>query len=251
MKKKTDIGLVVAMKEEADILATSLDLASRPLQPGNFLKYSNSDDSIVMYTPGIDLGFRSFGKPVSRVGKVSAGVATTILVNKHAPTVIVNCGTAGGIQSAGAQIGDIVFAQSVTSHDIRIPLPGYEEYGVRLITPVGLEKLTFIRHPYKTGVVSSGESFASSSEEWRAIKKNAALAKEMEAAGVLQALQILQYRGLCYVIKAITDISDEFTLTQTPTEQFLRNFDLAMNELSIVIGEFVANRTNLLAAKKK
>lgn len=245
MNSVVDIGLVVAMKEEADILASAIGLAPVSSEKDNHRTYMSSNGAIVMLTPGTDPQFICNGKPVCRVGKVSAGVATTLLLERFAPRCIINAGTAGGLQSAGMSIGDIVLADSVTSHDIRIPIAGYKEYGIRKIPVTHLSKLSFLTLTYKIGPVSSGESFASMSEEWKVIKKNKALAKDMEAAGVLQTTEILGSTVPVYVIKSITDVGDEHVHAQTSSEDFRRNFSFAMKELSNVIKIIVENKEKL------
>jgi adenosylhomocysteine nucleosidase len=237
----TKIGFVVAMKEEADILASSLGLERQLISSPSYLKYSNSDGAIIMLTPGVDNSFGLPEKPVARIGKVSAGVITTILVREYHPELIINCGTAGGIKSADAQIGDIIVADFVANHDIHIPLPGYNDYGIRKIKTHSPESLGFLHHPYKIGTVSSGESFTTTEQEWQILRKNNAIAKEMEAAGILQALQILNYDKPYYIIKSITDIVDESILEATNAEQFIKNFTFAMEELTEIIKEILVS----------
>lgn len=46
------------------------------------------------------------------------------------PDIIINAGTAGGFKSFGMGIGDAVISTVFKYHDRRIPLPGFEAYGV-------------------------------------------------------------------------------------------------------------------------
>ncbi len=52
MNTHVDIGLVVAMKNEADMIASALGLSQIQVGSGDFFVYSNSQESIVMLTPG-------------------------------------------------------------------------------------------------------------------------------------------------------------------------------------------------------
>ncbi|OGG11600.1 hypothetical protein A2Z00_05230 [Candidatus Gottesmanbacteria bacterium RBG_13_45_10] len=247
MKSSVEIGLVVAMKEEADILATAIGLTQHKTEKGNYLTYTNTQGNIVMLTPGLDGHFQCFGRPVSRVGKISAGVITTLLIEHFHPGCIINAGTAGGIKSAGMKIGDIVIADYVSSHDIHIPIVGYSEYGKRKLPIAHLKKLKFLSHPHKIGLVSSGESFATSSEEWKIVKQNNALIKEMEAAGILHTMEVLDSMMPVYVIKSVTDIIDEDIHTLTSSEEFSKNFTSAMKRLSFIIKEIVDNKHKILS----
>lgn len=242
MLKQVNVGLIVAMKEEAEILASALKLTQKPNSSGTFIQFTNRDETIILLTPGVDPEFTAFGQPVCRVGKASAAVITTLLVQQFHPKLIINCGTCGGIATTGIQIGDIVIADSITNHDIRIPIPGYAEYGVRKLVINGLDSLNFLKSPYKIGTISSGESFTTTQEEWRLIKKSGAIVKEMEAAGVMQALQILDYKKPFYVIKAVTDMVKETTSGQNSSEQFVINFKLSMEKLSTVVKEIVTHK---------
>jgi 5'-methylthioadenosine/S-adenosylhomocysteine nucleosidase len=246
MKSSVRVGLIIAMKEEADILASAIGLTQRKTKKGNYLTYTNTQGDIVMLTPGLDERFLCFGTPVSRIGKISAGIITTLLVKNFHPRCIINAGTAGGIKSASMSIGDIVIANFVSSHDIHIPLSGYDEYGIRKIPIIHHKKLQFLSQPYKIGLVSSGESFATMSEEWKIIKQNNALVKEMEAAGILHALEILGSKTPIYVIKSVTDICDEKIHAHTSSEEFRKNFNFAMNELSSVMKEIVDHKDKIL-----
>ncbi len=246
MKKQSfDIGFVVAMREEADILASRLGLMHQSVKSGTHTLYTDTSGSITIITPGEDPNFFAFGQPVCRVGKVAAGVVTAILVNEYHPKLIINTGTAGGILHKNMHIGDVIMADYVTSHDIRIPLPGYKEYGTRKI-PLKLPRLSFLKTAYTIGTISSGESFTTSPEEWNNIRQSGALAKEMEAFGVLHALEILNWKGPRLIIKAITDLENEHTHEQTSSEDFQKNFSLAMRNLSKTIQEIIENKNVLI-----
>jgi adenosylhomocysteine nucleosidase len=253
MSEHPDIGLIVAMQDEADVLASALGFAPRRVLHGTYLEYWLDDESIVLLTPGVDPAFTSQGHPISRLGKVSAAVVTSMLVLQFHPQVIINCGTAGGIAPTSStatpgdlHIGDVIVADWVASHDIRVPLPGYEHYGTRKVPIRGLDKLSFLQHPHRLGTVSSGESFTTTADEWEILRKNAAVAKDMEAAGVLQAVQILSYAGGCFVVKAISDVSHERISEQVSSEEFATHFDVAMAHLTDVVTELLANKERLL-----
>lgn len=43
---------------------------------------------------------------------------------------MINAGTAGGYKSKGAAIGDVFIGSHIRHHDRRIPIPGFQEYGI-------------------------------------------------------------------------------------------------------------------------
>ncbi len=232
------IGIIVAIKDEANILAKALNLSMKVDTNSTCFIYTS--ESIVMVVPGEDKNFLTYNvSPVGRPGKVSAGIATTLLIERYNPDVIINCGTAAGIASKGIEIGDIIVADYVANHDIHIPLPGYDRYGERKIAMSKLDIFKNIQFPYKIGTVSSAESFTSSDKEWKVMKKNDVIAKEMEAAGVIQATQILGFTKSIYVIKALTDKEEPTTSDDNQASDFSLNFEIAMNNLASFITEFV------------
>jgi len=244
--KSIDIGLIIAMKEEADVLASSLDLKLNKLFKQEFLLYSNQDESIVVLCPGVNRNFTSEGRTVCRVGKVSAGIIASILIQKYRPKMIVNCGTAGGIKSAGVEIGDIIIADNVVNHDCHFINSPYKEYGSRKIA-IKNYKLQLLKQSYKIGTVSSGESFITTTFEWNALRKSKAVAKEMEAAGILQAAEILNYKKPIFIIKSITDLIDEKIQTRTSHSQYMKNYLTAIKSLKSIIKEIIDNRTKFLS----
>lgn len=46
------------------------------------------------------------------------------------PDLVINAGTAGGFGAKGAAIGDVFVSSLIHNHDRRIPIPGYEAYGI-------------------------------------------------------------------------------------------------------------------------
>lgn len=233
------IGIIVAIKDEAEILAKALNLtliSSKEI----YCIYTNSSKNIVMITPGNNDEYHSEnGTPIGRPGKVSAGIVTTILIEKYKPDVIINAGTAAGVFSQGISIGEIVVGDTIANHDIHIPLHGYKEYGLRKILLQGIDIFNQIRIPYKIGTISSSESFITTKEGWEIIKVNNVSVIEMEAAGVLQAVEILQYQQPVFVIKAITGLENSESQDSQLTSDFVNNFTIAMNNLAGFLKEAI------------
>ena len=67
---------------------------------------------------------------VCNVGTVGAALSTYETCATLRPDVIVNAGTAGGFAKRGGEVGDVYVATKFKNHDRRIPIPGYDKYGV-------------------------------------------------------------------------------------------------------------------------
>lgn len=235
------IGIIAAVRDEAEPLAEALGLTPQTVESGTYHLYANDDNSCLLITPGEDDTFKSAsGNAVGRPGKVSAGVITSIFIERYKPDVIINAGTAAGVAAKSIIVGDIVVAEYVANHDIHIPLPGYGEYGTRKIAIHKLEIFKTMGLPYKLGTVSSAESFTSTHEEWQTMTANDVMAKEMEAAGVMQAVQIFAYQKPVYIIKALTNQESEASSDDEQASDYSHNFKVAMSTLTVFIQRLVA-----------
>jgi len=246
-RTRPDIGIVVAMEPEADPIARGLGLSRRKGDGPNVI-YQNPDGSVVMITPRTDPRFQSLnmGTPISQLGKVAATLATSELITFN-PKAIINCGTAGGMDST--TIGDIIVGTGVTQHDIAISeFPGYNEWSKRTIPldaariPVVVLKAPLVTDKIKQGIVSTGESFTLDFAQDARLIESGALAKDMEAFAVVETAELLRFAGVVLVIKTITD----FVHGGEP-EEFNRNFNLAMQSLTTFMQILVSNRQEFLS----
>ncbi|RJR30363.1 hypothetical protein C4564_00015 [Candidatus Microgenomates bacterium] len=228
---KAKIGLVVAMKEEADICAKALNLTLQK-DDNKYFTYLSGAHDIVMVSPGLDKRYTSNSRLVSRVGKAHAAAVAALLVGQYSPRIIINAGTAGGVSMQGAEIGDVVLASFVTNHDINIPLPGYRKYSLRVIKLDSHES----SFPFKTGGVSTGESFSITRADRAKIIKNKALVKDMEAAAVVEAINLISSNTKIIVLKSVTDIVDKEV---SSADDFVENFNLATTNLSRALKKIV------------
>ena len=72
---------------------------------------------------------------VDNAGTVPSAIATFLaLVKDHesngAVDLVLNAGTCGGFSRKGAEIGDVFLTTGVANHDRRIPIPGFDAYGI-------------------------------------------------------------------------------------------------------------------------
>ncbi|NLC65013.1 MAG: 5'-methylthioadenosine/adenosylhomocysteine nucleosidase [Erysipelothrix sp.] len=100
------ILIIAAMMEELDALKKLGE---------NIHETSVEDIHVVEMT----LGDKPVILSLSGVGKVNAAYTTTLLSSVYKPTLIINIGSAGGLQP-DQSIGDIVIANQVRAHDLDI-----------------------------------------------------------------------------------------------------------------------------------
>lgn len=78
---------------------------------------------------------------LSQVGTVPAALATYLAVESLKPDLLINAGTAGGFESKGMAIGDVLVSSTIHNHDRRMLLPIFVDYGVHNHTAVETPRL--------------------------------------------------------------------------------------------------------------
>eukprot|EP00245_Coleochaete_scutata_P017118 TRINITY_DN8245_c0_g1_i1.p1 TRINITY_DN8245_c0_g1~~TRINITY_DN8245_c0_g1_i1.p1 ORF type:complete len:237 (-),score=35.28 TRINITY_DN8245_c0_g1_i1:42-686(-) len=144
-RRISTIVVLYAMEAEARPLIQHLQLIEpdSPIFPSGapWLVYSGSHDGVTVHVvqPGKD---KTTG--VDNVGTVPASLATYAAIEVLKPDLIINAGTSGGFKAKSAEIGNVFLAKVLANHDRRIPLPGFDEYGVGAI--VGHAAPNLIKH---------------------------------------------------------------------------------------------------------
>jgi 5'-methylthioadenosine nucleosidase len=77
--------------------------------------------------------------------------------NNAQPDLVINAGTAGGFKAKGAAIGDVFVSSRTLNHDRRIPLPGFQEFGIGCHDAYPTVKLRAALG-YKHGAVTTSNS---------------------------------------------------------------------------------------------
>lgn len=191
--------------------------------------YKDLEINIVI--PGKDTIFG-----IDSVGTVTAALVTYASVQALKPDIILNVGTAGGFKDKGACIGDVFLATDVSFHDRRIPIPVFDQYGVRarptFSTPNLVKELGL-----KVGKLSTGDSLDMSSQDEELIRANDTAVKDMEGAAVAYVMELLSVPAI--FVKAITDVVDG----EKPTaEEFLENLStvtLALDQAVTRVVDFI------------
>lgn len=168
----------------------------------------------------------------SGVGKVSASIATMILINLYSSKYIINIGSAGSLNSI-LKIGDIIVPDHICYYDVDLT-----NFGYSLGQIPGLPKIfnnnnailynllqksaKQLKYHFFQGLLISGDSFIRNKNSIKKLKNQffSALAVEMEAAAISQVCY--QFHIPLIVIKYISDTSD-----QNATIHFKKNVFLA------------------------
>jgi 5'-methylthioadenosine nucleosidase len=163
---------------------------------------------------------------VDQIGTQAAALNAYLTLAKHAPALCINAGTAGGFLKRGAAIGDVIMSHGIMRfHDRRIPLPGFDAYGVGSYPSLVLPNVA-ARLGLREGAISTSDSLDATDECHRLMDAHEAHAKEMEAASIAWVCSMLGVPFLA--LKAITDLVDGGEPTAA---EFVKNLHHASERL--------------------
>lgn len=234
------IAVIIAMKAEAAPLVEHLGLKKAEPSPfpgpipAEVFSGAVGDATVHVCCNGEAKGFG-----VDSVGTVPAALTAYQICEHLKPDLLINAGTAGGFKAMGGAIGDVYLATAFKNHDRRIPIPGFDAYGVGHADAAPCPALR-LATGFKPGVVSTGNSLDAPDVDVESLKKNEASVKEMEAAGIAHVCAMFDVPLLA--VKAITDIVDGDKPTQ---DEFLENLGAAAKALQGAVPkviEFVAGK---------
>jgi len=250
MEKIDHVLVMVAMEAEAKPFVEHLKLKENAdFFPSHMPFVAFSGEHKATKVTVITLGKDSvYGTGVDNVGTVTASLATELALAKFGGSVdlVVNAGTCGGFKSKGAEIADVFLTVGVANHDRRIPIPGFDTYGVGKLetmeTSTMAEKLG-----YKTGICTTGNSLDKTDKDDEIMKDNDASVKDMEAAAIawVASMNKVPYLGL----KVVTDIVDGGIPAQ---DEFMANLGAAAKSLQSALPKvlnYVCDESNLDGAK--
>ncbi|WP_105637431.1 5'-methylthioadenosine/S-adenosylhomocysteine nucleosidase [Cronobacter dublinensis] len=198
-------GIIGAMEEEVTLLRDKID-NRQTLNIAGCEIYTGTLN-------GVDVALLKSG-----IGKVSAAMGATLLLEHCKPDVVINTGSAGGL-AASLKVGDIVVSDEVRYHDADVTAFGYE-YGQMAGCPAAfkaddkliaaaqatIEQLNL--HAVR-GLVVSGDAFINGSVNLAKIRHNfpQAIAVEMEATAIGH---VCHNFGVPFVVvRAISDVADQ------------------------------------------
>ena len=202
---KSKIGIIGAMPQEIEILRSLMvepkltEIAGCKIFEG---KINNRNVALLQ----------------SGIGKVAAAVGTTLLLELAKPDMIINTGSAGGLDRQ-LNVGDIVISNEVRHHDVDVTAFGYEKGQLPANPAAFLPNMQLVEVAQKEvqkagtnaviGLICSGDAFINGAEKLDQICRDfpTVAAVEMEAAAIAQVCHAF---GVPFVVvRAISDVADK------------------------------------------
>jgi adenosylhomocysteine nucleosidase len=205
------IGIIGAMEDEVTLLRGAM-AEGRAETIGGF-----------QFTAG-----RLEGKPVvllrCGIGKVNAAVGCALLIHRYGPALVINTGSAGGIDPA-LRFGDAVISSGLVYHDVDVTAFGYapgqlpgqpEVFSVpedlirqaeRAVDELKGEKLLPGDFNHRRGLIGSGDTFMHDPGHIAAVRERfpGLGAVEMEGAAIAHTCALFGVPAL--IIRALSDIA--------------------------------------------
>ncbi|OOR98356.1 5'-methylthioadenosine/S-adenosylhomocysteine nucleosidase [Haemophilus paracuniculus] len=154
----------------------------------------------------------------SGIGKTAAAVGTTLLLQQSRPDLVINTGSAGGLDP-NLNVGDIVISTEVRHHDVDVTAFGYEKGQLPANPPALVADAQLAELARKetekagfnavSGLICSGDLFVNGAEMIAKIRQDfpTVAAVEMEAASIAQVCHAF---GVPFVVvRAISDVADK------------------------------------------
>jgi adenosylhomocysteine nucleosidase len=206
-------GIIGAMEDEVKLLREAMTDAER-IQIADFEFYSGKIEK----------------KPVillrSGIGKVNAAVGCALLLDRFKPDLVINTGSAGGIDPS-LTFGDAIISEGLLYFDADVTGFNYAPGQIPGMPPVFLTPLELtvraeaavdelknegvlppdFRHV--RGIIGSGDVFMHESGRIEAVRKTfpAVRAVEMEGAAIAQTCFLFKIPAI--IIRAVSDIAGE------------------------------------------
>ncbi|MDP3535638.1 MAG: 5'-methylthioadenosine/S-adenosylhomocysteine nucleosidase [Halomonas sp.] len=226
------IGIIGAMAQEVNLLASQLENAERYEHAG-FVFYTGT-------RYGLEVVVLQSG-----IGKVNAAVGTAILLERHQPDAVINTGSAGGF-ATDLNIGDVIISDEVRHHDVDAVVFGYElgqvpgmpaayqaDKQLRDLARGAIAALGEVN--VREGLIATGDAFMAYPERVATTRAQfpTMLAVEMEGAAIAQTCHL--YGCPFVVIRALSDIPGSGD-NHLSFEQFL---DIAADHSSRMVDQML------------
>ncbi|WP_354625007.1 5'-methylthioadenosine/S-adenosylhomocysteine nucleosidase [Psychromonas sp. MME2] len=221
------IGIIGAMDEEVRLLKEKMSNVQTTIIAGCEFYQGELEKKEVILTK-------------SGIGKVAAAIATTLLLEKFAPNIIINTGSAGGYDSS-LNVGDIVISTEVRFHDVDLTAFGYEigqmaqlpaafKADQKLIDIAQQAAQTLDSLKIIQGLICSGDIFMANPNKAAVALNNfpTMAACEMEAAAIAQVCH--QFHMPFVIIRSLSDIAGK--KSELSFEQYL---PIAAKNASILV----------------
>jgi adenosylhomocysteine nucleosidase len=158
------------------------------------------------------------------IGKVNAAVGCAVLIDHYKPELVINTGSAGGIDPS-LSFGDAVISDGLVQYDVDLTafnyapgqLPGMPpvfavdedliQRGEAAVDSLKQEGILPPEFNHLRGLIGSGDVFMHEPDRINAVRKTfpAVRAVEMEGAAIAQACRLFSVP--CLIIRAISDVA--------------------------------------------
>ncbi|MEQ9904190.1 5'-methylthioadenosine/S-adenosylhomocysteine nucleosidase [Pectobacterium aroidearum] len=199
------VGIIGAMEQEVTLLRDRIE-NRQTFQRAGCEIYTGQIN-------GVDVALLKSG-----IGKVSAALGTTLLLEHSKPDVVINTGSAGGL-APSLNVGDIVVSDEVRYHDADVTAFGYEPGQMagcpaafaadEKLIALAQEAIADLQLNAIRGLVVSGDAFINGAEPLARIRTTfpKAIAVEMEATAIAHVCH--QFAVPFVVVRAISDVADK------------------------------------------
>ncbi|MCU1795600.1 5'-methylthioadenosine/S-adenosylhomocysteine nucleosidase [Pectobacterium polaris] len=199
------VGIIGAMEQEVTLLRDRIE-NRQTFQRAGCEIYTGQIN-------GVDVALLKSG-----IGKVSAALGTTLLLEHSKPDVVINTGSAGGLAPT-LNVGDIVVSDEVRYHDADVTAFGYEPGQMagcpaafladEKLIALAQEVIAELQLNAVRGLVVSGDAFINGAEPLTRIRTTfpKAIAVEMEATAIAHVCH--QFAVPFVVVRAISDVADK------------------------------------------
>ncbi|MDR3335866.1 MAG: 5'-methylthioadenosine/S-adenosylhomocysteine nucleosidase [Treponema sp.] len=205
------IGIIGAMEDEVTILRQAIKNVKNETVGGfEFNSGSLEGKDVVLLRCGIS--------------KVNAAVGCALLIERYHPSLVINTGSAGGLDPS-LNIGDAIISDGLVQHDVDVTgfgyLPGQIPHMPQIFTVPGdlidlaersvdelkKEGRLPVDFNHVRGLIGSGDVFMHEEDKIRALLERfpSLRAVEMEGAAIAQACYLFQIPSL--IIRAVSDIA--------------------------------------------
>ena len=172
MAKNWKIGLIIATPLEAIPFLDGLSLSQLEKKP--FAIYANEETAII----------------ISGIGKANAGIASSYLIWKYRPELILNTGAAGAVNE-NIKVGEIFHINCI----LELDRPNLPDGGVRTLKPKTIEG-------YKTASIATQDRPIITADDRNVVSEHADLV-DMECASIVQACKL--WNTNCIIFKIVSD----------------------------------------------
>lgn len=199
------VGVIGAMEQEVTLLREKIE-DCQILSRGGCEIYTGTIN-------GVDVALLKSG-----IGKVAAAIGTTLLLEHFRPDVVINTGSAGGLDSR-LNVGDIVVSTEVRYHDADVTAFGYEPGQMAQCPPafiaapklisIAEECIESLKLNAVRGLICSGDAFINGAEPLARIRRTFpdVAAVEMESTAIGHVCH--QFDTPFVVVRAISDVADK------------------------------------------